>query len=128
MLGHRELNVEDYLLILRRRVWWILVPIVIATLVGIGLSLTIPNRYTSTTLVMVDQQKVPEQFVKSVVTEELNQRLGTMREQILSRARLQPLIERFGLFKEEVGRVPMEDLIDRMRHMISVTAIRQDVS
>ncbi len=128
MLGHRELNVEDYLLMLRRRVWWIMAPIVVVAILGAGVSLSIPNRYTSQTLVMVEGQKVPEQFVKSVVTEELNQRLGTMKEQIMSRTRLQPLIERFGLFKEDVGRVPMEDLVDRMRRMIDVTAIRQDVS
>src|SRR5438876_9215180 len=115
MLGHREMQLDDYLVMLRRRKWWILVPTLIAPLLAYGFSLTLHNRYTSQTLVMVEGQKVPENYVRSVVTEELNQRLGNMQEQIQSRTSLQPLIEKFGLYKEDMGKVPMEDLVDRMR-------------
>jgi len=126
MLGDRELNFDQYLAILKRRVWWIVLPTVLVPgLVYLG-SLLIPNQYTSQTLVLVEQQKVPDNFVKPVVTEELNERLATMQEQILSRTRLQPLIERFSLFPSDIGKVPMEDLVDRMRKLISVTAVRAD--
>ena len=124
MLGDRELNLHDYLAIARRRVWWLVLPIVIGPLLAVLISLIIPNRYTSQTTVLVDQQKVPDTFVKSVVTEDLNGRLATMQEQILSRTRLQPMIERFGLFKDDQGKVPMEELVDRMRKLITVTPIR----
>ena len=120
MLGDRELHFDEYVAILKRRMWWIIVPtILVPTLVYVG-SLLIPNRYTSMTLVLVEQQKVPDNFVKPVVTEELNQRLATMQEQILSRTRLQPLIERFDLFPNEIGKIPMEDLVDEMRKLIVV--------
>jgi polysaccharide chain length determinant protein (PEP-CTERM system associated) len=128
MLGHREMQLDDYLVMLRRRKWWILVPALIAPLLAYGFSLTLHNRYTSQTLVMVEGQKVPENYVRSVVTEELNQRLGYMQEQIQSRTSLQPLIERFGLYKEDVGKVPMEDLVDRMRKQIEVRVVRSDES
>ena len=124
MLGHRDLNIDDYLAILRRRMYIILIPAIIAPVVAYLFSLTLPNEYTSQTLVLVEQQKVPDSFVKPVVTEDLAQRLGTMQEQILSRTRLQPIIERYGLFKEQVGKAPMEDLVDRLRKSISVTPIR----
>jgi polysaccharide chain length determinant protein (PEP-CTERM system associated) len=126
VLGDRELHFDEYVAILKRRMWWIIVPtILVPTLVYVG-SLLIPNRYTSMTLVLVEQQKVPDNFVKPVVTEELNQRLATMQEQILSRTRLQPLIERFDLFPNEIGKIPMEDLVDEMRKLISVTGVRAD--
>ena len=126
MIGDRELSFEQYMEILKRRLWWIVIPVVVTPLLAYLGSLLIPNRYTSTTLVLVEQQKVPDNFVKPVVTEELNERLATMQEQILSRTRLQPLIERFGLFAGDVGKVPMEDLVDRMRKLISVTAVSAD--
>src|SRR5712692_776963 len=101
MLGHREMTIDDYLAILRRRWWVILIPTLLAPVIAYAVSLTLPNEYTSRTLVLVEQQKVPDNFVRSVVTEGVGQRLGTMREQILSRTRLQPIVERFGLFKED---------------------------
>jgi len=126
MIGDRELSFEQYIEILKRRMWWIIIPVVMTPLLAYFGSQLIPNRYTSTTLVLVEQQKVPDNFVKPVVTEELNERLATMQEQILSRTRLQPLIERFGLFASDVGKVPMEDLVDRVRKLISVTAVSAD--
>ncbi|MBZ5515337.1 MAG: lipopolysaccharide biosynthesis protein [Acidobacteriia bacterium] len=124
MLGHRELNFEDYMAILRRRRWIILIPMVVAPLVTYLVSLTLSDRYTSRTLVLVEQQKVPDSVVKSVVTEDLAQRLASMEEQILSRTRLQPIIEKFGLFKEDAGKLHMEDMVDRLRKSIEVTPIR----
>jgi polysaccharide chain length determinant protein (PEP-CTERM system associated) len=126
MLGDRELSFEQYLAILKRRAWWLVVPTVIVPIVAYLGSLLIPNRYTSQTLVLVEEQKVPDVFVKPVVTEELNQRLATMQEQILSRTRLQPLIERFRIFPSEAGNVPMDELVDRMRKLVSVTAVHAD--
>ncbi len=124
MLGHRELTIDDYLAILRRRLWVIVLPVVLGPVAAYLISLRLPNRYTSQTLVIVEQQKVPESFVMSVVTEDLTQRLATMQEQILSRTRLQPIIERFGLYKEDAGRVTMEDLVDRLRRSITVRPLR----
>jgi polysaccharide chain length determinant protein (PEP-CTERM system associated) len=111
---------------LRRR-WWLIVGLAVVGLgIAYGISLLLPNLYTSQTLVLVEQQKVPDAFVKPIVTEELNQRLSTMQEQILSRTRLQPIIENSGLFAKERGKASMEDLIDQMRSMVKVTAVRAD--
>lgn len=127
MIGNQELNFEDILGIIRRRIWWIIVPTIVFPIAAYFISGLLPYRYTSQTLVLVEQQKVPEGFVKSVVTEQLTTRLATMQEQILSRTRLQPILERFGLFKSEAGKVPMEDLIDRLRSSIKVTPVQANV-
>jgi len=128
MLGHRELNIDDYLAILRRRLWVIFIPAVLAALGTYLFSLRIPNRYTSQTLVMVEQPQVPEVYVRPVVAaEQLNQRLSAMREQILSRTHLEPIIQKLGLFKNESDRVPMEELVARMRKSIMVQPVRSVV-
>jgi polysaccharide chain length determinant protein (PEP-CTERM system associated) len=128
MLGHRELSFEDYLAILRRRRWVIIIPVVLGPLIAFGISLKLHSQYTSQTLVLVEQQKVPDRYVKAVVTEDLNARLGTMQGQILSRTRLQPIIEKFGLYKDEIGQVPMEDLVDELRKAISILPVKSVVS
>ena len=126
MFGHRELTLDDYLAMVRRRLWWIIVPAVVVPLATYLYSLRLPDRYMSQTLILVEVQKVPESFVRPVVTDDLNSRLATMQEQILSRTRLQPIIERFGLFKDGKS-ASMEDLVDQMRKSIMVTPIRSDI-
>ncbi len=128
MLGHRQLGIDDYLEILRRRWWIILIPTVLGCVGAYLYSRTLADRYTSRTLVLVEQQKVPDNYVKSLVTGDITELLGTMQEQILSRTRLQPIIEKFGLFKEDKGHVPMEDLVDRLRKSISVAPVQSLVS
>jgi polysaccharide chain length determinant protein (PEP-CTERM system associated) len=98
MLGHRELTIQDYMGILKRRFWLILVSTIALLGIGIGASYVIPPVYESQTLVLIEQQKVPEDYVKPVVNEDLNGRLASMKEQILSRSRLQPIIERYNLY------------------------------
>jgi polysaccharide chain length determinant protein (PEP-CTERM system associated) len=124
MIGQRELKVEDYWQILRRRLWIILVPAILGPIVAVAITFFLHERYKSTTLVLVEDQKVPDSVVKSVVTDDLNIRLSTMEEQILSRTRLQPIIEKFGLFKDEQNKVPMEDLVDRLRSNIEISPVR----
>jgi len=98
MLGHRELTMEDYVDILRRR--WVLIVCSAAVFLAIGgaVSYVVPPKYESQTLILIEQQKVPEDYVKPVVDENLNARLASMKEQILSRSRLEPIINRYNLF------------------------------
>lgn len=122
----RQLEFDDYLAIARQRIWWIVIPAVLVPAIVFAVCLKLPKRYTSQTLVLVETQKVPDSLVKPVVTEPLEERLATMQEQILSRTRLQPIIERFGLYKNEASNAPMEDLVDRMRKAIVVTPIKTE--
>src|SRR5437016_10484385 len=72
-----------------RRYWWIL-PLSTVFLGGLGLgaALVLPKRYTSQTMVLVEQPTVGPDYVKPVVTEDLNHRLASMKEQILSRTQI----------------------------------------
>jgi len=121
MLGHRELTIEDYVAILKRWYWLILLCAFVMLALLLGISYTLTPQYVSQTLVLIQQQKVPEDYVRPVVTEDLGSRLATMREQILSRSRLQPIIERFKLFA--TGNNTMDDRVDMTRRAIGIEAI-----
>jgi polysaccharide chain length determinant protein (PEP-CTERM system associated) len=126
MLGHRALTLQDYGAILKRRWWIIALPAIIFPVIGFGITYLVQPEYISQTLVLVEQQKVPESYVKAVVTEDLNGRLATMKEQILSRSRLQPIIERFNLFAN--GKMSMDDRIDLTRKNIGITPIQSAIA
>lgn len=126
MLGHRDLTVQDYADILKRRIWLILGAAFAFLGVGMSLIFVIPPRFESQTLVIVQQQKIPEDYVKPVVNEDLNARLASMKEQILSRSRLEPIIERYGLFAG--AKNTMDDRVELTRKAIAIKTIPSGTS
>jgi polysaccharide chain length determinant protein (PEP-CTERM system associated) len=126
MLGHRTLNLEDYLTILKRRWWIIAIPTIVLPIVAIGITFLIPPRYISETLVLIDQQKVPDEFVRSVVNQNLDSRLASMKEQILSRSQLQPIIEKYNLYADQ--HLTMDGRIDLARKSIDIQPIHSEIS
>jgi uncharacterized protein involved in exopolysaccharide biosynthesis len=76
----------------------------------------------SQTLILIEEQKVPEKYVVPVVSEDLTSRLASMKEQILSRSRVQPIIERFNLFAG-AGRT-LDDRIEMTQKAIGIKAIQ----
>ncbi|MBV9609333.1 MAG: lipopolysaccharide biosynthesis protein [Acidobacteria bacterium] len=125
MFGHRELTLDDYWAMLKRRKWIILIPALVVPVLAYLVSLKLPNRYTSRTMVLIENQKVPETYVRSIITEDLSYRLSTMKEQILSRTRLQPIIDRFHLY-EGLGSV--DDKLMAMRKAVVVKPVLPDVA
>jgi len=121
MLGHRELTMQDYEEILKRRFWLISISAILLLVIGLGISYILPPQYVSKTLVLIEQQKVPEDYVKPVVDEDLGARLASMQEQILSRSRIEPIIERFGLYAN--SKYTMDDRVDLTRKAIKVDPI-----
>ena len=109
---------EHYLRLILHRKWLVLGVFVLVSAVTIFYSQTLPNIYTSDTVILVDPQKVPESYVKSTVTGDIRNRLGTLSQQILSATRLQKIIDSLNLYPEERKRLAREDVITTMRHDI----------
>jgi polysaccharide chain length determinant protein (PEP-CTERM system associated) len=123
-MTQRELTPADYIAMLRRR--WVLIVIfaVIGPPLAYGVSLFLPSEYVSQTLVLVDQQTVPTDFVRPVDTTDISQRLSSMQQQILSRSRLEPIIHQFGLYPKDANRVSIDDLVGRLQKAIEVTPVQ----
>lgn len=123
MATHRELTFDDYPGILRRRRWTVAIPTILGAIAGFMLALYLPKKYVSHTAILVEQPVVPDSYVKPVVSEDLGQRLASMQEQILSRTRLQQLVEKFGLYAREANGRPMESLVEQLRKAIRVSPL-----
>ena len=93
--------------------------------VGLILSLwtvrTLPNRYSSTTLIMVQPQEIPQTFVRPTVTEDLDQALKALNQEVLSRTRLQAIIDDLGLYSNlRKAGVPQAQIVETMRKKITI--------
>lgn len=103
-----------------RRKWLILLPMV---LVPVGTALwvrTLPDLYRAHTLILVQPQKVPPAYVKPTVTIGVEERLRTIREQVMSRTVLERIIKEYNLYPEERRRLFMEQVVEMMRRRIEV--------
>jgi len=120
MVRNGEMSLSDVKRVLRR-FWWIL-PITTISLgaIGWGATLVLPKKYTSQTMVLVEQPTVGPDYVKPVVTVDLNRRLAAMQEQVLSRTRLQPIIEKFSLYPSDRDRVHIDELVERLRGAVEI--------
>ena len=120
MVRNGELSISDVKRVLRRY-WWILpITTIFLGAIGLGAALVLPKKYTSQTMVLVEQPTVGSDYVKPVVTEDLDHRLVSMQEQILSRTRLQPIIEKFSLYPGDRDRVHIDDLVERLRGTVTI--------
>ena len=126
MIENRDLTLDDYLSMLRRRLKLILIPALLAPLVGFLISYAFTAKYTSQSLVLVEGQKVPEGVVQPVVTADLAQRIATMQQQVLGRNRLQPIVEkRPNLFR---GGKSLEDVLEDVRAGVQIEPVVTDLS
>jgi polysaccharide chain length determinant protein (PEP-CTERM system associated) len=126
MLGHRKLNADDFVAIIRRRRWMIIVPTLLLPIIAYGITFYLPAQYMSQTLVLIEEQKVPDDLVKPVISSSLDSRLASMREQILSRSRIQPIIERYNLYPSK--RNDMDERVDSTRKAIAIKPIQSQVA
>ena len=119
MLGHRKFDFQDYLGILRRRYWVILVPIVICPILAYVAARILPPKYVSTGLIFIDRPTVPSEVVKPMEVGDLIERINAIQEQILSRTRLEPLVKKYSL-ESSTQRVS-EEAIDSLRKAIVIS-------
>jgi protein tyrosine kinase modulator len=123
-MTQRELTPADYLAMLRRR--WILIVVlgVVGGPLAYGVSRYLPDRYKSTTLVLVQQPSISREIVNPLDTTDIGQRLASMQQQILSRTRLEPIIRQFGLYGADINHVSMEGLVGRLQKSIEVIPLK----
>ncbi|PYM40288.1 MAG: hypothetical protein DME12_16165 [Candidatus Rokuibacteriota bacterium] len=100
---------------------WLAVVLFVVIVAAVGsLAAFLPDIYKSTATVLVERHQVPETFVRTSITGELETRLQTISQEILSRARLEELITRFGLYPDLTKRSPIEVAVEKMRRDIQL--------
>jgi polysaccharide chain length determinant protein (PEP-CTERM system associated) len=122
MIANRELGIDDYLAIARRRLLWVLIPGIVGPLTGFLISFALTPAYTSTSLLLVEQQLLPTGYVNPIVTEHASDRMITLQQNVLSRSRVQPLVTRLGLVRKGKS---VDEIVDQIRTTASVSPYRR---
>ncbi len=101
MADAREMSMDDYLAMARRRMKIVIIPLLLAPIAGFLVSYLpmFPPKYVSQAVVLVEGQKVPAGYVQPVVTTDFAQRVSALDSEIRSSAKLRPMITGLDLAK-----------------------------
>jgi polysaccharide chain length determinant protein (PEP-CTERM system associated) len=116
----KPFNIYDYLEIGLRRKWYIIIPLTLCVLVSFGVYKYLPKVYRATTLILVQPQRVPESYVQTTITDSVAGRLSTIGQEILSRTRLEKVIQEFNLYSDMRKALSLEEVVENMRKAIEV--------
>ena len=119
-----KVEIEKYKEIAIRRIWWIVIPFLVSILVGIALALLLPKQYQVSTLILIQPQKVPAEYVREIVSSDIENRVRTITQQVTSRTNLEKIIREFNLYAEPRSHMFMEEKVEDLRKRISVQVSR----
>jgi len=127
--GFEEQNTESfdlqrYLDVARRRHLHFLLPLLIGWLAVWGTSWVLPARYKSGTLILVEQPTMPKDYVTPNVNDDVQDRLQSITQQILSRTRLIHIIDQLNLYGGGKSQATPDEKVERMRKDIEIELVR----
>ncbi len=117
-------DLQHYLGVARRRHLQFLVPLFVGWLVVWSASWILPPKYKSGTLILVEQPTMPKDYVTPNVTDDLQERLQSITQQILSRTRLLHIIDTFNLYSSEHAKRSPDEKVEQMRKDIQIELVR----
>src|SRR3989304_10137305 len=138
-------NIYEQLMIFYRRKWMLIIPVFIGITLASLAAYLLPSYYRSTTLILVEAQQIPEAYVKSTNMSPIEEQLNTIKQQVMSRTKLEEIIDSLNLYKEEdsikrrwngllkfigigqSGILSKEDKVEIMRKDIEVDVIKNTI-
>ena len=126
MLPGKKYKPEDLLKILRKRFWVIFVPWAIIAAGTAAVARKLPDIYMSKAVIQVLPPQVPGTIVAPSTTVSLQNRLQATQQTILSRTRLERLIQDMGLYEAERKKKIMEDVVQGFRDDIRIDPTKGD--
>ena len=106
-------------------------PLLLATLGVLLLSVLAaflwPPRYTATGTILIEQQELPSELVRSTVSSYASQRVQVISQRVMTTENLMTIIQRYGLYPKLRRTRPREEVIKEMRHDTKLEMISADV-
>lgn len=113
-------DITKYLDMAIKKKWWIIIPFLISILGGLTYALITPKIYEAQTLILVQPQRVPEDFVRSINSQTLEDRLTTISQQVTSRTNLEKIVEQFKIYNSMKERIFLDDIVASIRRRITI--------
>jgi len=115
-----EFSFEDALIVLRRRILYFVIPAMLVAIAGVSIVMMLPAQYTASGTILVESQQIPTDLVRSTINAYAQERIQTIRQRVMTRARLLEVADKYDIFDDD------QDLSDSAR--VNLMRSRVDVS
>lgn len=119
-----NLHPTDYIDIIIRQKWSLIIPSAVVFILAAAVALFLPSIYRSESTILIEEQEVPEDFVRAPVASYAEQRLQMIHQRIMSSLRLKEIIDQFDLYRDLRDKLTSEEIIEKMRddtHMAPIS-------
>jgi polysaccharide biosynthesis transport protein len=123
----KEKDIKYYIHLLKVRKFYLIIPAAIIFLLSLLTAILLPSIYESSSTILIEEQQIPQDFVRSTVTGFADQRIQTITQQILSRTKLWEIIKQFNLYQKMRDYYTQEEIIEEMRDDIKFDTISVDM-
>jgi uncharacterized protein involved in exopolysaccharide biosynthesis len=120
-------DILHYVEVLKTRKKFFITPAVVVFLVATAIALLLPAIYESSSTILIEEQQIPPDFVRSIVTGFADQRIQSLTQQIMSRTKLWEIIQKFNLYPELKDKLTREEIIEKMKDSIKLDTISADI-
>ena len=120
-------SIGDYFAVLKRRRPVLLGTVSVILLVAVALAAGLPSTYQSTATILIEQQEIPQELVRSTVTTFADQRLQVIRQRVMTTSNLVGIINKYGLYADERDSTPIEQIVEQMTEDILMETVSADV-
>ena len=117
----------DYLAILGRRKKQLILPMLLILAASAALAFGLPSVYRSEATILIEQQEIPPDLVRSTVTSYAGERIQIISQRVMTTANLKKIIDDYGLYKDEWGDTSRTQLVEQLRENISLEMVSADV-
>ena len=120
-------ELRDYIDAFRRRRSSILIVGATFFVISLGVAMLWPPTYRSTATILIEEQQIPSDLVRSTITSYAAQRIQVISQRVMTRANLMQVIEKYDLYRDRRRRETTEEILDSMRQDIGLSMINADV-
>src|SRR5580658_3724537 len=123
----RELRLSELLATLKRRRRAVSVALIACVVPTMLLALLLPSYYQSSGVILIEQQEVPPELVRSMISAYADQRVQTINQRVMTTQNLLDIMRRYDLYADQRRYESREELVERMRKDIVFKMISADV-
>ncbi len=117
----------DYLAILGRRKKQMIGVALVILLASVALAFGLPSMYRSEATILIEQQEIPPDLVRSTVTSYAGERIQMISQRVMTTENLGKIIKDYGLYRKDRDKLSLTELVENMREEISLEMISADV-
>jgi len=125
--SERQRSLSDYVALVRRRRMTILLVSASLLTASVALAFLLPAVYRSTATILIEEQEIPPDLVRSAIATYADQRIETIKQQVLSRSTLWRIVEQYDLYKKLRKRSPTEEVLNRFIKDIQIDVMNVKV-